>query len=130
MGNQMFQYAHAMSVAKKFDLELKLDLSWFLRRKETERSFRLSEFKDFRYTQATESELAFLRSLKGRALNQWNLFLTGKQRKPIYDLYLSGYYIGERWFKEYSSSVRGCFKFPPLQSEASRRTAGAHSRGT
>ena len=117
LGNQMFQYAHAMSVAKKHDLDLKLT------REEIRRSFRLSEFEGFRYTWATERELVPFRSRTGRALNRPNHLLIKKHRRPIYNLYLSDYYIGERFFKEYSSSVRGCFKFPPLQSEASRRTA-------
>ena len=122
LGNQMFQYAYGMSVAKQFDLELKLDLSWFLRN--GKRSFRLSQFENFRYAQATESELAFVNSFKGRALSRWNQFLTGKQRKPICDLRLGKNCQGERYFKGSSSSVRSCFKFPSLQSEAGRRTAG------
>ena len=139
LGNQIFKYAHALSVAKKFDLELKLDLSWFFllpekkQSMDTPRIFRLNEFQGFRFTQATEGELAFFRSRRGKALDRWNRFLIRKQRRPIYRLYFGEHYfrasdrfsgfIGEEFFKDISSSVRDCFKFPPLQSEAGRRTA-------
>ena len=129
LGNQMFQYAHALSVAKKFDLELKLDLSWFFLLPEkkqsmgTHRIFKLNEFKGFRFTQATEREVVFLRSCMGKALGRWNRFLMRKQRRPIYRLYLVDYYIGWRFFRDFSSSVRDCFQFPPLQTEAGRRMA-------
>ena len=127
LGNQMFQYAHAMSVAKKFNLELKLDLSWFLLNEEEERPFRLSEFEGFRWTQATEGELAFFDSRKGKLLNWWNKFLVRRWLKPIDKVCLGSprlrFYQGERFFKGFESSVIGCFRFPPLQSEAGRRTA-------
>ncbi len=123
LGNQMFQYAHALSVAEKFNLELRLNLRWFSYSREVERPFWLSAFEGFRYKQATESELAFVYSLKGSLLNRCNQFLMRKQRKPIYKICLALHYLGERYFRGFSSSVRDCFKFPPLQTEAGRRTA-------
>ncbi len=126
LGNQMFRYTFALSVAKRFDLELKLDLGWFSEKRKPERSFRLNEFADFLYTRATAEELAFLNSFPGRALNRLNHFLVKKQRRPIHRLYfrrLDRYYIGKNYFKDITSDVRDCFKFPPLQSEAGRRTA-------
>ena len=126
LGNQMFRYARALSFAKEFDLELKLDLGWFFLppgSRKVPRDFNLNEFQGVIRAQATEREVAFLDSRMGRALGRWNRFLMRKQRRPIYRLYLDGNYKGERFFKDFSSSVRDCFKFPPLQSEAGRRTA-------
>ncbi len=124
LGNQMFQYAAARSLADRFSVPLRLDISdfesYFLRR---------YEIHDFaiRATIADDKELAPFRVKKNR-LTLWQRILRKTslnrhksllaERSFAYDerieivrppVYLDGYWQSERYFSKNSDAIRSDF---------------------
>lgn len=119
LGNQLFQYAMARSVAWRNGSEVKLDLAWFLSEEGRNRKFYLDRFR-IKYGLATDSEIRErlrLRKLLGRDL--YNAIIPFRRKRYIKlkefepfdgkylelggDVYLEGYWTDERYFGNISS---------------------------
>ena len=123
LGNQMFQYAMARSVATRHNTEVKLDLSWFADTGTTTgRIFDLQRL-NITINEATHDEVSRLLKLRkqlGRDLYgilipfRWKKYLKMKEFRPFderylnvgSDVYLEGYWTDERYFADVSSLVK------------------------
>lgn len=135
LGNQLFQYALAKSLANKLNYNLKLDLSFYHSNFQTKhpRLFLLNKF-EIKLNSATDSELKLFknRSLLIRQLERFNnLFTEYYKKRIVYEKslqfddnifkinnksYLVGYWQDERYFSEYAPDIRRdlVFKEPPI----------------
>lgn len=128
LGNQMFQYALALSFIHK-GVPARLDISKFTTQHshngyELERIFNIAE----RYSTQTERAIIKLFSklrhkildtpYKEKPLWQWHY------HAPVNALingYLKGYWQCEKYFRDADLLVKKKFTFPPLQSEQNRK---------
>lgn len=133
LGNQLFQYAMARSVAYRNNVEFKVDLSWFLNdRVETPRKFSLDKF-NVKYSLANDNEVnkyLTLKKIMGRDL--YETMIPFKYKKYIRqrefqnfnnkymnmrgNVYLDGYWTDERYFTDVTQFIRKEFA---LQNELS-----------
>ncbi|MDD2273216.1 MAG: alpha-1,2-fucosyltransferase [Desulfuromonadaceae bacterium] len=138
LGNQMFQYAMARSVAERNGLQLKVDLSWFSSPVgTTQRIFGLDSF-NIKLVNANESEIAnclALRKILGRNLYEaivpfnYKKYVRTKDFQSFSekylrlkgDVYLEGYWTDERYFADNADIVRNEFTLlRELSSENSK----------
>lgn len=134
LGNQMFQYAFAYSLSKKFDVPITLDLSWFESVKSEENvTTRVFELDDFNvdYSIATPEELNEITSLKKLSKVEkflWKVFKLKKYEtrakkvrlksaycfdkeilnNPDY-IYYDGFFQNENYFKSVRNELAEVF---------------------
>jgi len=137
LGNQMFQYAAGLSLARKRQTNLKLDISFLLDRAPKEnfvlRDFDLEVF-DVPESVATPEEVRSFTRLTEPGTRSLLERLEDKMIRRSYfreengpfdcrvlDLsrrtYLDGYFQNEKYFEDIGAIIRQCFKFPEHQWE-------------
>jgi hypothetical protein len=135
LGNQMFQYAAGMALAKKYGLDIYLDMSYFNEWYDmTPRPFELDKFHcDVRY--ATPEEIGRIvrrgrlrRTADSILQNQKVLIKENGQPAAIQSgkklsVYLDGYWQSENYFKEFEADIRNCFRFRDLFSARTKGLA-------
>ena len=124
LGNQMFQYAAGLALAKHLEASLSLDIDWF--EKKEDRQFDLEAFA-LAPNWATDAEKApFSKpnmSLAARAIRKAKPYY----RRPVFQeahyhydenfwkaqapVYLEGYWQSEHYFGKYATDVRTAFTF-------------------
>lgn len=134
LGNQMFQYAAAKSLALYSGKTLVLDLSFLEQNIEaydgfTPRNYELSIFNhnDIIFTNYSTSLKNSIYKLLSRI---WSFFLKGKADNYVelnirYDskffstnfpVFISGFFQSEKYFKQFSSEIFKIFQFPKIKS--------------
>lgn len=130
LGNQMFQFAFGLYLAKLNKTEVALDLTFLLNRTPREnfvfRDFDLDIF-DSSYKILNSEEVSIFKSRKGilnKILKRIPFFLT--EKSFAYDnsnivsyksIYLDGYWQTEKYFKSIESDLKSVFKFKELTSQ-------------
>jgi len=121
LGNQMFQFAAGYAVARKNNLDLSLDLSWFKRRK-LHNGFELNRVFDI------YSNISFLNSpLSFKTINFKEILNKIDKTFHIFNepyfhytssisnipkrCFLKGYWQSELYFKDFSQDIRKIFNF-------------------
>jgi hypothetical protein len=142
LGNQMFQYAAARSLAARLNTEVKLDTSWLeykgakgpARRYELDRfglDVRVGHVRDFARLPAEKPALQALQRIRPRR----RPFLRVIREDPYGefvpevlnaedDVYLDGYWQCEDYFAAHEQLIRSDFSFPGPLSEAGAALAG------
>ncbi|MDD3014735.1 MAG: hypothetical protein PHC34_13625, partial [Candidatus Gastranaerophilales bacterium] len=113
IGNQMFQYALGLYLAKKHDTELKLDISDFY--KYSDREFYLN-ILNINTEIATKEEIAALSYFKERYFD----FDSEVLNLPD-NTYLEGYWQSEKYFNSVENCIKENFTFkeePKLENKA------------
>jgi hypothetical protein len=148
LGNQMFQYAAARSLAARLGTEVKLDTSWLeykgakgpARRYELGRfglDVRVGHVRDFARLPAEKPALQALQRIRPRR----RPFLRVIREDPYGefvpevlnaedDVYLDGYWQCEDYFAAHEQLIRSDFSFPGPLSEAGAALAGKIELGT
>ncbi len=135
LGNQMFQYAFAYALSKKFNIDIAFDLSWFddvkIHQNVTPRPFELSVF-NIDCEAATEKDLAKVVQSKRRSKIPrflWKIFKIQKYKptgnkfiqmsafefdKTLFNqsdyFYYEGYFQNEKYFKNVREEILNHFK--------------------
>jgi hypothetical protein len=141
LGNQMLQYAVGRCLAMKFNVQLKLDISWYIN--DFSRKFMLNAFPCLSYETAGKSEVTALRykpaSFFRRLFHSHGPYAESYIRQLRRDIYWAGiedvappaYLLGswhnEKYFTSIADTIRREFTFPPLHGEAyelGKRIAG------
>lgn len=124
LGNQLFQYAAAYSLAKRLGQKLVLDSSFFPR--QTLRGFKLGQIK-VSYGEIAKAQTPIIEMYKNKyinlALREANIHVlpSGKNAKylletrsdivpeffeiDVSNIYMDGYYQSEKYFKEYKEDL-------------------------
>ena len=144
LGNQMFQYAAALRLARKHGVELKLDLTFLLDRTPSDRlvfrEYDLSIFK-VREKAATTAEVrrfrrlleADGRSFMERVSDRFSKRVCFKEESLAFDsrvlglpgdTYLEGYFQHERYFADIEPLVRERFRLTPEEAALPAATRG------
>jgi hypothetical protein len=147
LGNQMFQYAAGLRLARRHRTELKLDLSFLLDRTPREhavyRDFDLSIF-NFPTSTASAEEVRQFRSLKPSGSRNFIRHFANKLTGRHYyfehhlsfdprvlelpdETYLEGYFQNEMYFSDIEKRIRQLFRLAPNEFKlpaATRRLAG------
>ncbi|MDW8297071.1 MAG: alpha-1,2-fucosyltransferase [Raineya sp.] len=133
LGNQMFEYAFARSLAYKTGLPLKLDIEEYEQNLYPDRPFRLNVFHiQENYLTKAEKEKMLKKPLWKRVYHKFlpkykrNFFIEGQYRfnpdalKINQSVYLEGYYQSEKYFRWASDLIRKefTFKVPPSRENA------------
>ncbi len=128
IGNQMFQYAVGRAVAKRNNEQLKLDVSYF--EQDPLRNYQLHHFS-IAESIASSGEIARVTgrgdSLKKRALHRMERLLLPYYKRSMFEarvdcfdpnvllarknVYLSGYWQSEKYFKNIEAIIRQDFAF-------------------
>jgi hypothetical protein len=139
-GNQMFQYAYGLAVAKRIGAELKLDLSWFESNSD-HRSYVLDRF-NIETPIASAEEIEYIRTKNGRNILEYryNLLrdsLAYRHKKavvkedlskfdeelkwPFKNSYIEGYFSTEQFFQDAEMEVHNAFQFAnPMPSDVQK----------
>lgn len=128
LGNQMFQYALAVIVAKKNNSKLLLDRTFFESTEEslghTPRNFELDVFKSDSLEASLDQILAFkklsninrvkkkLKLNYPKIYNEMSFSFNPKVLKLKAPLYLSGYFQSFKYFLGYETIIQKIFEFP------------------
>lgn len=130
LGNQMFQYAFACALSKKFNIDITLDLSWISDTNNYKgaavRKFELNVF-EINYETATEDDLkriVYPEKQNSKEKFLWKIFRIKKYKSPgnifidkncfIYNkkmwnsseyYYYDGYYQNEKYFKHIQKDI-------------------------
>ena len=117
LGNQLFQYAYAIAVARRHGVRLILDLYWY----EDPARFRL-EIEQYRLSSFSIPEPTTVcvpthwsrkkDRLYRKLFNRYGILCSG--------LRLKGYWVGLHFFEAVSGEVRQLLRFPPLKSAAAK----------
>lgn len=139
LGNQMFQYAFGLKMALKNNSELKLDTNFYSTQRK--RHFELDVF-DIKTKRASNREIAkikyglgiphpinfenflsFKNKLKPKSyISQSSVFSNPNLLNITGDIYLDGYWQGERYFKDIENTVREEFTFKPISDDNNKTT--------
>jgi hypothetical protein len=125
LGNQMFQYAHGLSISRELGMELWLDTSSLDKNRESRqysRTYRLDEFglhgKVIRHGTLQDLSLAI-----ENERNKRNIMWLAKGINPGDHTILRGWFQGEKYFNNVSDEIRRIFRFGEFTSEAARELA-------
>ena len=137
LGNQMFQYAAGRALAERFQVPLKIDISWFaINQGDTQREYALYPFHIQGAIASKADRKAFIKTTNScnRLWQLWSRYFGSEknvfrenqfsfnpeflQVKP--PLYLKGYWQSERYFMDVADIIRTEFHVQSL-SEASQR---------
>ncbi len=141
-GNQLFQYAYAFAAAKRLNVELKLDLSWY-RAYSKHRQYILDRFQ-ITAQEATEKEIYDIKSCNGANFFEyrWNLLnrkhLQPYYRKPVVierlekfdpnykkvidNTYIEGYFASRDFFEDQLPAVMQQLQFKSLPNAVNQKT--------
>lgn len=138
LGNQMFQYAAGRALASRLEVELKLDLSWFIKCEGcTQRDYLLEKAFSITPAVATSDECAQLtwhrESRFSRLVRRFFQYPPPHANTCIYEPHSSywpgfdtltspsilfGYWQNERYFKNIETTIRREFVFPAFRDNA------------
>ena len=121
LGNQMFQFATGYCVAKKKNVDLFLDLSWFKRRT-IHNGFELNNVfdifskvnflnNDFNFKKFKFKEFLNKFDITYRTFNEPNFNYSPEINKLPNHCFLKGYWQSESYFKEYEDEIKKIFTF-------------------
>jgi len=126
LGNQMFQYAAAKSLAALHDTEVAIDKNWFYSQKDSiPRNYELSCFDNISPKFSSGSENFFLkRKWEYLKLNKFKKFYvepTGGDFDEKFfnlpsDIHLEGYFQSEKYFEQNEKIIRNEFSFDAISS--------------
>ncbi len=132
LGNQMFQYALGRVLSTKYNVELRLDMSFFELGSEIKRSYSLDVF-NIEAKIASKSDIPFIFKL---SKNRFIIYLISLSRRIMKvkdqekrfnfdpnilsigpDAYLDGYWQSPKYFADYKDVIRKDFtlKNPPSE---------------
>lgn len=130
LGNQMFQYAMAYSLAYDKDMELRLDISWFENTgTSTPREFELNIFNsNIAYFNNSKLWLMNLGARRPRLARIINMLIKPNFQvvnEPSFrywhevhqlsgDIYLNGFWQTEKYFSENKHIIKKLFSFPEV----------------
>ena len=121
LGNQMFQFATGYSIAKKKNIELNLDLSWFNRRN-LHNGFELDNVfdiyskinflnKPFSFKRFKLKELFIKIDRTYKTFDEPYFHYTSEIDNIPEHSFLRGYWQSEIYFKEYKNEIKNIFTF-------------------
>jgi len=124
LGNQMFQFATSYCVAKKNNVDLFLDLSWFNRRT-NHFSFELNKVfnifskvsflnNDFSFKKFKFKEFLNKIDMSYYTFNEPHFNYTPEINKLPNHCFLKGYWQSETYFKEYENEIKKIFTFDKI----------------
>jgi hypothetical protein len=130
IGNQMFQFAHGLSISRELDMELRLDTSSLDKQpgsRRYSRTYRLNEFgldeKVIRPAILQDLGLSI-----DNERNNSNIIQLEKGINPGDHTILRGWFQGEKYFSNVSDEIRRMFAFGELSSETARQLAAIISK--
>ena len=138
IGNQLFMYANAYSLSKKYDYELEIDdTSGYFKKKNKIRSYELHNFQiENKLTNHYFKFDSYKKDLKRKMLKKFDFFK--KYKKFIIEkkdsnkntffseisldsspniIFIEGHYECENYFKDYKNDIRKIFKVKPSKIE-------------
>ncbi len=121
LGNQMFQFATGYSVARRKNVDLYLDLSWFKRR-HLHNGFELNKVfdifskisflhNDFNFTSFKFKELFNKINIGYKIFEEPHFHYAPQIIKIPNHSFIKGYWQSETYFKEYEKEIKTIFKF-------------------
>lgn len=127
LGNQMFQFATAYCVAKKKNVDLYLDLSWFNRRN-IHNGFELNNIfdifskvsflnNDFSFKKFKFKEFLNKIDMTYHTFNEPHFNYTPEITKLPNHCFLKGYWQSENYFKDYKNEIKKIFTFDKIIDE-------------
>jgi len=127
LGNQMFQFATGYCVAKKKNVDLFLDLSWFKRRT-IHNGFELNNVfdifskinflnNDFNFKKFKFKEFLNKFDITYHTFNEPNFNYSPEINKLPNHCFLKGYWQSETYFKEYEDEIKKIFTFNKIVDE-------------
>lgn len=128
LGNQMFQFATGYCVAKKNNVDLYLDLSWFNRRS-LHNGFELNNVfnifskvsflnNDFNFKKFKFKEFINKFDMTYHIFNERHFNYSPEITKIPNHCFLKGYWQSETYFKEYENEIKEIFSFNRIKDEA------------
>jgi hypothetical protein len=115
LGNQMYQYAAGLSLAKRLSTELFLDLSWFEEVKHqpelTLREYELNQF-GIKPKEISLKERVDLRLRPPTILKETFFGYDEEFEKLSGNIILDGYWQSYKYFENYGDDLRRAFQFP------------------
>ena len=114
LGNQMFQFATGYAIAKKNDLDLSLDLSWFKRRQvhngfELHKVFDIYSKVSFLNNPASFKEILNKIDKTFHIFNEPHFHYTRNILNIPKRCFLKGYWQSELYFKDYTHDIKKIF---------------------
>jgi len=147
LGNQMFQYAAGLALAKHLKVQCKLDITWFehAASAQTPNPFQLDVFPKIRLDVASKSEIdALIRPPSDGILNRINHKIN--RNRPIHKqwafvephfhfykdfnlakspVFITGYWQCEKYFLPIADEIRNTFSIEILESDINFKIAEA-----
>ena len=117
LGNQMFQYAYARSLALENNTEFKIDLWWYKNqpKRDTQRAYGLCDF-NIQENFTNEEEVSFYHSSMYRYFNKIKNKISRKffkksdfvyyPTRPKKNAYVEGFWNSEKYFKKHEEIIR------------------------
>ena len=128
LGNQMFQFAAGYSVAKRKNVDLYLDLSWYNRRNihngfELEYVFNI--FKRVGFVNNPFSLKQFLSKIDFtyKIYDEPHFHYTSEITNIPDHCFIRGYWQSEMYFKEYTEEIKKIFRFEKILDEENTKIA-------
>ncbi len=122
LGNQMFQFAAGFSIAKRKNVDLNLDLSWYNRRNihngfELEHVFNI--FKRVNFINNPFSLKQFLSKIDFtyKVYDEPHFHYTSEITSIPNHCFLRGYWQSENYFNEYTEEIKKIFRFDKILDE-------------
>jgi hypothetical protein len=142
LGNQMFQYAAGLSLARKHKTKLRIDQSWFDLHREHVDAPRNYELECFRLPQAFIAPDQYVEITERPTIKRRVFLATKAVKKPKLRVYtephyqfdkgylqlknnmvLSGFWQSEKYFAEYAADIREAFTFSKEPSDKNKMLA-------